>query len=1739
MWTRRGLVWLLLLVTLFTAGQIDAKKSSSSSGKGDDVKAGAKEPVIEEVTSKQLERLLNDKDFVAVFWYARSCVTCDKVLEELEKIDDDTDKFGVDFVKINDKRLAKQYGIKNFPALTYFREKEPIIYDGDLMDEENVLEFLTSLEAMDLPDRIEEVNAKILEKIVEDTDYVAVLFCPNEETCKGPGSNKPDCKKCAKALQELENIDDEADQLGIGFVKIHDEDLADEYNLGSLPTLVYYRHQIPIIYEGELSKEEDVLEWLVANKSTGDEEDVIEDVTRKTLHTLIGNIDNLAVLFYDRDDDESMTVLEELEKIDDDCDRHGIQFVKIDDDAAAKEFGIDDLPAIVYFEKEVPNVYDGDLENEDEILEWLVDQLEKDEIEDVTDEMLDRLIKEGKTIAVLFYDNNDRKSQRVLNELENIDDECDVLGILFVKIDNDEEEKEYGIEKVPALLYFEKGIPTIYEGNLEEEEKVLEWLDKQQHSDEIEDVTDEILDGIIEKMQHVAVLFYDKDQKKSQKVLGELENIDDECDQNDIAFVKIDDDDEAKEYGIDNLPTLVFFERRIPHVYEGDLMNEDELLGWMLHQKRHSEIPEVTDEMMDKLIENTPYLAVIFYDKDDKQDMRILNELENIDDDLEKENIVIVRMDNDAEAKEFGIDHLPTLVYFEDKIPAIYEGDLMNEDEVLAWLIEQKNTATIEEVTDEILKELIDDHEYVVVYFSGKCEEGEECDNILEELENIDDELDETGIIFVTTEDTTYAKTLGLKKFPQLVFFRNKDPLVYKGDIDDEDEVLSWLTDEDTLEIPDKIEEVNSRMLEKILAENDHIVVFFYKEGDKKSMKILSELENIDDECEEEDIDFVKTSDDGIDKEYDLDSLPALAFYRHKFRTIYTGDLMNEDAILEWILDLQNSTPDVIESVDRKTLQVLINDVEHLAVFFYSDKCATCPAILEELETIDDDTDELGIQFVKSKDAKLAAEIGIFSFPALVFYETGVPIMFDGNLEDEDTVLKWMISQKEDASIEDIDREKLFKYIETKEFLAVVFYKEDDPESPRVLRHIELIDDEAAEYGIKIVQTSDRLMAKKYGYRNPPGITYFRKGKYINYDGDVDDEEELLDWLTNPENMELTDHIERVNRKMFHKIRQTSDYLAVFFYSNDCKQCPKVLAEIEHIDDEADSAGINFVKIDDRQMAKEYGVFALPAILFFKMGSKEPVIYAGDLYDEEQILNWLMIQQDPSGEVIEAFEGESLLELIEESKALAVYFWNETFCEMCVAKQSKARKRGLQCRLEAASQERDSEEEVDFGPECEECTSILNELENIDDDCDRHGINFIKTQDIKIAEYYGVTDFPVLVYFENAVPNVFEGSLSEEEEVLQWLITQKTEDRIEMITREMLERMVENTQYLAVYFYKSNCNICDVILEGLEKIDDECDVFGIHMVKIQDPQLAKRYSIKTFPAMVYFRNGNPLLFEGDLQNEESVLEWLIDDDNRELADEIETVNERMLERLLDESVLLAVFFYDDDCPECEEILEELEQIDGEADLFGIDFVKISSPEAAEKYNIVNLPSLVYYRKRVPMLYDGDLHQHESILAWLTSQDVFEIKNEIEEVNKKMLDKLLDENEFLTVFFYELDHDESEQVSAKLENIDGELENLDITFVKMSDARYARKWGVIKLPAIVYFRKRFPSIYRGDMLSETDVLEWLRKNRFRQPELNIFMYALIAISIAFVIYTAFLLQCFRTPPPAPPANPKQS
>lgn len=51
--------------------------------------------------------------------------------DSLQEIDDDLEDIGtVEVVKTDDKNVAKELGVQTFPALVYFRRKNPIFYDG-------------------------------------------------------------------------------------------------------------------------------------------------------------------------------------------------------------------------------------------------------------------------------------------------------------------------------------------------------------------------------------------------------------------------------------------------------------------------------------------------------------------------------------------------------------------------------------------------------------------------------------------------------------------------------------------------------------------------------------------------------------------------------------------------------------------------------------------------------------------------------------------------------------------------------------------------------------------------------------------------------------------------------------------------------------------------------------------------------------------------------------------------------------------------------------------------------------------------------------------------------------------------------------------------------------------------------------------------------------------------------------------------------------------------------------------------------------------------------------------------------------------------------------------------------------------------------------------------------------------------------------------------------------------------
>ena len=52
-----------------------------------------------------------------------------------------------------------------------------------------------------------------------------------------------------------------------------------------------------MVTTGDLRAEDDMLEWLVRNRNSGDEEDVIEEVEFTTLQAMVSAVENIAVLF--------------------------------------------------------------------------------------------------------------------------------------------------------------------------------------------------------------------------------------------------------------------------------------------------------------------------------------------------------------------------------------------------------------------------------------------------------------------------------------------------------------------------------------------------------------------------------------------------------------------------------------------------------------------------------------------------------------------------------------------------------------------------------------------------------------------------------------------------------------------------------------------------------------------------------------------------------------------------------------------------------------------------------------------------------------------------------------------------------------------------------------------------------------------------------------------------------------------------------------------------------------------------------------------------------------------------------------------------------------------------------------------------------------------------------------------------------------------------------------------------
>ena len=1144
--------------------------------------------------------------------------------------------------------------------------------------------------------------------------------------------------------------------------------------------------------------------------------DEIEVIGLEMLNKIKGSGNSIAVIF----SGGAIHGIDGINEIHALCKNLDVPVVQIVGTEGPKKLGIDSLPGLVYYENRVPAVFEGDLDSTDQVLDWVMEQRTADTIEEVTEEILKMLVKDVEYVAAVFTGpcNEAAKNtecEEILEELEAIDDEVDGYGIVFVTTEDIKfAGNELKIRKFPAFGLFRNGQFLLYEDNLHNAEGVFSWMideDTLEVPGMIEEVNEVMLSRILSSERDVLVFFYNEGRGISS-VMKALETIDDELDTKDIEFVKCSDYSIDKEFALDKLPTLVYFENKIPIEYDGNINDEVEILAWILEELENQAIRTVDEDTLEKLIDTSEDIVAIFYDAKKKKQKKFVEAVDTVDDDAEKLEIFIVKVENPVVAKNYGLYALPAVIHFEDGIPSIYEG-AQSPRALLNWLEEQKTSAGIEEVNAILLERLIKKEEYVAVIFLSECvqEQAAACEELIENLEEIDDELDKVDILLVKIDEPQYAKNFKIKTFPTIGLFRNGDLAIYDGKVDNSMSVLKWLTDLENLKIEGQIEEVGIPLLEMLIEKEKDIFAFLYEEGDRRAIKIISELEGIDDNLENDNIILVKCSDDGVDDYFGLGYLPRLVYFERGIPEMFPGAEVNEAEVLNWIAMEINTNK--IKLVSRAVAETLIKKREHVGLFFIDDEDVDGHEIIKELEKDMYTIEEEELTIILIDDPDYAEELGL-NLPSLIHFTSEIPNIYKGSLESKPEVLKWLLDKKEESVIERVTSQILEELIEEEEYLAVLYSGSCQGEEElcdNILEFLEDIDDELDERGISFVQTDDEdFPLLKHQITSFPSLVLYRNGHVIKFEGKIEDEEEVLLWINDGDNLKISGVMEEVNELLLAYLYENEDNLIVFFYDEEDRDADELIEGFEKIDDDFEKKGYAMVKTADEGIELKYGIIGLPKMVYFQNGI--PIICEIDLMDENAILAW--VEKQASTNNIHKVSDVVLGGLIGKFDHIAVLFYSH------------------------------------------KNVTVVNNLNTIADDCADSDIAIVKIDDKEEASNYGIKDIPALMFFNFRVPSIFTGDLSDSGDVFDWISKNQASSVVEEVSDEILQDLIEEHEFVAVFFRGAcdeEADDCDAVLAKLESIDDELDEIGILLVTTDDKEVSRENDLIELPALGMFR----------------------------------------------------------------------------------------------------------------------------------------------------------------------------------------------------------------------------------------------------------------------------------------------
>jgi len=225
-------------------------------------------------------------------------------------------------------------------------------------------------------------------------------------------------------------------------------------------------------------------------------------------------------------------------------------------------------------------------------------------MEKVNAKMLRRLVGEEDHVLTLFTREGSTEARKSLDAIERLVFKLERSGVEAVTcLATGVAGKEYGLPPAPSgsmLVLFDRGVPLIVaEGDIDAVQ-ALEAVEEIVEKGEIPLVSLEVLEKAILRLDNMVVLFYEQRKKRHEEFVAKMREA--TVDSLDVVLVKANSWKLASSFGLSYLPAVVYFEDRVPNVYDGQHLDVDDIQHWLHEQRTGGGAVKVTGTMLEEIV---------------------------------------------------------------------------------------------------------------------------------------------------------------------------------------------------------------------------------------------------------------------------------------------------------------------------------------------------------------------------------------------------------------------------------------------------------------------------------------------------------------------------------------------------------------------------------------------------------------------------------------------------------------------------------------------------------------------------------------------------------------------------------------------------------------------------------------------------------------------------------------------------------------------------------------------------------------------------------------------------------------------------------------------------------------------------------------------------------------------------------------------------------------------------------